>query len=165
VETPQVGPAMRPIRSRGQITIADLPPQWRWRAKRCASGGLEDRVDFLAFDALDDTQPFPEGYDAMWNESVPGLLFRNHKSCRSCPARRRPCPRPVSCGSSNFCGPQRMNSRLLSATDFSLFCCYRHGHSRMYTQADLLRCVRKAASRSRARDQVGLYHTLLKCRR
>jgi hypothetical protein len=46
------------------------------------------------------------------------------------------------------------------------FTCIANGNSQMYHSADMLRCV--AASGLRVigdRDQVGLYHTLLQCRK
>jgi hypothetical protein len=46
------------------------------------------------------------------------------------------------------------------------FACIANGNSQMYHSADLLRCLRDSGLELiEERDQVGLYHTLLKCRR
>jgi hypothetical protein len=45
------------------------------------------------------------------------------------------------------------------------FTCIANGNSQMYHSADLLRCLAEANLKViDDRDQVGLYHTLLKCR-
>jgi hypothetical protein len=45
------------------------------------------------------------------------------------------------------------------------FTCIANGNSQMYHSADLLRCLEASGlTVLEDRDQVGLYHTLLKCR-
>ena len=46
------------------------------------------------------------------------------------------------------------------------FTCIANGNSQMYHSADLLRCIAESGLKVVAdHDQVGLYHTLLKCRK
>ena len=46
------------------------------------------------------------------------------------------------------------------------FTCIANGNSQMYHSSDLLRCIAKSGLKViEDRDQVGLYHTLLKCRK
>src|SRR6185369_9525761 len=46
------------------------------------------------------------------------------------------------------------------------FTCIANGNSQMYHSDDLLRCIAEAGLKVvEEKDQVGLYHTLLKCRR
>ena len=46
------------------------------------------------------------------------------------------------------------------------FTCLANGNSQMYHSSDLLRCVTEAGLKVvEDRDGVGIYHTLLKCRK
>jgi hypothetical protein len=46
------------------------------------------------------------------------------------------------------------------------FSCIANGNSQMYQSADMMRCIRESGLELLdERDGVGLYHTLLKCRR
>ena len=46
------------------------------------------------------------------------------------------------------------------------FTCLANGNSQMYHSSDLLNCIKEAGLVViEERDQVGLYHTLIKCRR
>lgn len=49
-----------------RVTIADLPQQLNLAQDNIRQQGLEARVDFVAVDVLDETQPWPGGYDAIW---------------------------------------------------------------------------------------------------
>ncbi|MEJ2595209.1 MAG: class I SAM-dependent methyltransferase, partial [bacterium] len=48
------------------LTILDLPGQVREAEENIRKAGLSDRISTLAVDLLDQSIPFPKGYDAIW---------------------------------------------------------------------------------------------------
>ena len=48
------------------VTIMDLPGQLDMAKRKMEELGLSDRVSFLPVNILDETQPFPSGFDAVW---------------------------------------------------------------------------------------------------
>lgn len=48
------------------VTIMDLPGQLNVAKTTIAEKGLTERVDFHAINILDESQPFPKGFDAIW---------------------------------------------------------------------------------------------------
>ena len=150
-----------------QITIADLPPQLELARKTIRGKGLENRVTFLDIDVLDEAASFPGGFDAIWmsqfldcfsEEEIVSILRRTTASL----ARD---------GTlfilELFWDRQPNETAAFCLQQTSLyFACIANGNSQMYHSADMLRCLeRSGLALLEERDQVGLYHTLLKCRK
>ena len=150
-----------------RITIADLPQQLTLARKTIHENHLENRVDFFAIDVLDESRPFPEGYDAIWMSQFLDCFSENEivsilrRAARSLPAGGNLYILEL------FWDRQPNATAAFCLQQTSLyFACIANGNSQMYHSADLLRCLRDSGLELlEERDQVGLYHTLLKCRR
>jgi hypothetical protein len=150
-----------------QITIADLPQQLELARETIRKNNLESRVDFVAIDLLDESQAFPKGYDAIWMSQF--LDCFSEKEIVSILQRTA--------------GAMHANSTLYilelfwdrQPNETAAFClqqtslyfaCIANGNSQMYHSADVLRCVAESGLKViEDRDDVGLYHTLLTCRK
>ncbi|HVU07890.1 MAG TPA: class I SAM-dependent methyltransferase [Verrucomicrobiae bacterium] len=150
-----------------KITIADLPQQLELARETVRKNHLENRVDFFATDLLDESKPLPENHDAIWmsqfldcfsEKEIISVLKRAAKSMK---------PDSTLYILELFWDRQPNETAAFCLQQTSLyFTCIANGNSQMYHSSDLLRCI--AASGLEViedRDQVGLYHTLLKCRK
>ncbi len=148
-----------------KVTIADLPQQLELAKAKIQESKVDSRVDFFAIDFLDEAKTFPEGYDAIWmsqfldcfaEKQIVSILKRA-ASAMSDDAKlyilelfwdRQPNETAAFC---------------LQQTSL-YFTCIANGNSQMYHSADMMRCLRESGLKViEERDQVGLYHTLLKC--
>lgn len=150
-----------------RITIADLPQQLELARETIQKNNLESRVDFFATDLLNQAEPFPEGYDALWMSQF--LDCFAEKEIVSILQRAA---RAMGAGGTLYIlelfwdrQPNETAAFCLQQTSL-YFTCIANGNSQMYHSADLLRCLRESGLQvTEDRDQVGLYHTLLKCRK
>ena len=150
-----------------RITIADLPQQLEMARELIRRNNLEDRIDFHPMDILDEKELLPEGFDAVWMSQ-----FLDCFSEDQIVSILRRTVRAMSAGSTLYIlellwdrQPNETAAFCLQQTSL-YFTCIANGNSQMYCSADLLRCVAEAGLQVvEQRDQVGLYHTLLKCRR
>ena len=147
------------------ITIADLPQQLQLARETIRANGLEDRVNLLPLDLLDESRPFPEGYDAIWMSQL--LDCFSEKQIVSILRR---VARAMGTSSTLyilelFWDRQRNETAAFCLQQTSLyFTCIANGNSQMYHSEDLLRCLKDSGLYVvEDRDQLGLYHTLLKC--
>ena len=149
------------------VTIADLPQQLEFARETIQVHGLEQRVDFFATDFLDESNGLPEGYDALWMSQ-----FLDCFSEKQIVSILRRAARAMSPGSTLYIlellwdrQPNETAAFCLQQTSL-YFACIANGNSQMYPSADLLRCIAESGLQViEERDQVGLYHTLLKCRK
>lgn len=147
------------------ITIADLPQQLEMARETVRKERLEDRVAFLAIDVLDESQPFPAGFDAIWMSQ-----FLDCFSEREIVTilRRAAAVRGGTLYILELFWDRQPNATAafcLQQTSL-YFACIANGNSQMYHSADMKRCLGEAGLRLLdERDEVGLYHTLLKCRK
>ncbi len=148
------------------ITIADLPQQLRLAKEMIKQNGLEERVDLLPLDLLDESKAFPEGYDAIWMSQLLDCF-----SQKEIVSILRRAARAMEATSTLYIlelfwdrQPNETAAFCLQQTSL-YFTCIANGNSQMYHSADLLRCLAESGFKViEDRDQVGLYHTLLKCR-
>jgi ubiquinone/menaquinone biosynthesis C-methylase UbiE len=150
-----------------QITIADLPQQLELARKVIREERLEDRVNFLAMDMLDESWSFPAGFDAIWMSQ-----FLDCFSEREIVSILRRAAQSLTAGSilyvlELFWDRQPNETAAFCLQQTSLyFSCIANGNSQMYHSADMKRCLDASGLELlEERDQVGLYHTLLKCRK
>ncbi|MBI3879610.1 MAG: methyltransferase domain-containing protein [Verrucomicrobia bacterium] len=150
-----------------RVTIADLPPQLELARANLREQGFEGRVDLFATDLLDPARPLPGGHDAIWMSQ-----FLDCFSEKEIVSILRRAAEAMSADSSLYILELLWDRQPNATAAFCLqqtslyFACIANGNSQMYHSADLLRCI--AASGLRVvedRDEVGLYHTLLKCRK
>ena len=150
-----------------KITIADLPQQLEFARKTIRENNLEARVDFFATDLLDESKPLPKNHDAIWMSQ-----FLDCFSEAEIISILKRAAQAMSAGSTLYIlelfwdrQPNETAAFCLQQTSL-YFTCIANGNSQMYHSSDLLRCVNKSGlTVIEDRDQVGLYHTLLKCRK
>jgi len=150
-----------------RITIADLPQQLELARKTIHENRLEQRVDFLAIDVLDESQSFPEGYDAIWMSQ-----FLDCFSQSEIVSILRRVARSLPAGGTLYIlelfwdrQPNETAAFCLQQTSL-YFACIANGNSQMYHSADMMRCLDESGLELiEEHDQVGLYHTLFKYRR
>jgi len=149
------------------ITIADLPQQLELARAVIRRNNLEGRVDFFATDLLDESKPLPEGYDTIWMSQF--LDCFSEAQIVSILSRA---VRAMSASSTLYIlellwdrQPNETAAFCLQQTSL-YFTCIANGNSQMYHSSDLLRCLGESGLQVvEERDQVGLYHTLIKCRK
>ncbi|MGH7989095.1 MAG: methyltransferase, partial [Limisphaerales bacterium] len=150
-----------------KITIADLPQQLKFARETVRKNNLESRVDFFATNLLDESKPLPENHDAIWmsqfldcfsEKEIVSILKRAAKSMKA--------------GATLYIlelfwdrQPNETAAFCLQQTSL-YFTCIANGNSQMYHSSDLLRCIAESGLKViEDHDQVGLYHTLLKCQK
>ena len=150
-----------------KITIADLPQQLELARETIRKNNLAERVDLFAINLLDESLPLPADHDAIWMSqfldcfSEPEIVSILKRAAAAMSADstlyildlfwdRQPNAAAASC---------------LQQTSL-YFTCIANGNSQMYHSSDLIRCLAESGLKVVAEhDQVGLYHTLLKCRK
>jgi hypothetical protein len=150
-----------------KITIADLPQQLELARKNVRKNNVEMRVDFFATDLLDESKPLPGNHDAIWMSQ-----FLDCFSEREIISILKRAAQAMSADSTLYILELFWDRQPNAAAAFCLqqtslyFTCIANGNSQMYHSADLLRCIAESGLQVvETRDQVGLFHTLLKCRR
>jgi ubiquinone/menaquinone biosynthesis C-methylase UbiE len=149
------------------ITIADLPPQLKLARENICLQGLEKRVDFVAVDVLDQSQPLPDGYDAIWMSQFLDCFSLPQIESILCRAAKALAPGGALHILELFWDRQPNETAAFCLQQTSLyFTCIANGNSQMYHSADLLRCIANSGLKLvEERDQVGQFHTWLKCRK
>ena len=150
-----------------QITIADLPQQLEFARETVRQNNLAGRVDFFATNLLDESQPLPGNHDAIWMSQ-----FLDCFSETEIVSILRRAAQAMSADSTLYILELFWDRQPNEAAAFCLqqtslyFTCIANGNSQMYHSSDLLRCLADSGLQViESRDQVGLYHTLLKCRK
>jgi len=149
------------------ITIADLPQQLELARKAIADNGLAHRIDLHSVDLLDHAQPLPTGFDAIWmsqfldcfSEAEIVSILRRTAAAMS--------PETRLFILELFWDRQPNESAAFCLQQTSIyFTVIANGNSQMYHSADLIRCLNESGLvLENDRNEVGLYHTLLTCRR
>jgi len=150
-----------------RITIADLPQQLDFARETVHQKNLENRVDFFATNLLDESKPLPGGHDAIWMSQ-----FLDCFSEKEIVSILRRAARAMNGDSRLYILELFWDRQPNEAAAFCLqqtslyFTCIANGNSQMYHSSDLLRCLAESGlTVIEERDQVGQYHTLLKCRK
>ena len=149
------------------ITIADLEKQLAFARETVRQNNLEHRVSFHATDLLDESKPLPAGHDAIWMSQ-----FLDCFSEAEIVSILRRAAAALSPGGTLYILELFWDRQPNATAAFCLqqtslyFTCIANGNSQMYHSSDLLRCLNESGLQVvKDRDQVGLYHTLLKCRK
>jgi len=150
-----------------KITIADLPQQLDFARETVRKNNLEARVDFFATNLLDESKPLPVGHDAIWMSQ-----FLDCFSEREIVSILRRSALAMSADSTLYILELFWDRQPNEAAAFCLqqtslyFTCIANGNSQMYHSSDLLRCLDESGLKVvEDSNEVGLYHTLLKCRK
>lgn len=150
-----------------KITIADLPQQLKLAQENVSKNQFESRIDFFATDLLDESKPLPENHDAIWMSQ-----FLDCFSEKEIVSILRRAADAMSANSTLYILELFWDRQPNEAAAFCLqqtslyFTCIANGNSQMYHSSDFMRCIAESGLKvMEDRDQVGLYHTLLKCRK
>jgi hypothetical protein len=149
------------------VTIMDLPGQLNVARTRMAELGLEDRVSFFPANLLDRDQAFPRGFDAIWmsqfldcfsEEEIISILER----CREA-LDDNACVLILEA----FWDLQRFEAAAFCLQQTSIyFTALANGNSQMYHSKVFIDCVKAAGFEIVEQvDNIGLSHTLLKCKK
>jgi hypothetical protein len=150
-----------------KMTILDLPGQWNKAKENIVALGLEDRVDGVVGNVLDKTINIPSGIDIIWMsqfldcfseeqiEHILSNLSNNMDDTTEIYIQDL------------FWDRQKDFSAAYSLHGTSLyFTAIANGNSKMYHSRDMLAIIDKVGLKVVSDiDQVGEFHTILKCRK
>ena len=149
------------------LTILDLPGQVKEAIENIKKNDLEDRITTHGLNLLDNSKPFPKGYDAIWmsqfldcfsQEEILGLLNRSYEALDE--------------NGALFILETYWDKQAYPASTYSLhatslyFTAIANGNSQMYHSNDMLNLVEKSGLYvDQLIENIGVSHTLLKCKR
>lgn len=150
---------------RVSVTIIDLPEIVALAAENVSERGLQGRIDTCGVDLLDDSKPFPKGFDAIWmsqflvcfsEEHVLGLL-RRAAAAMDTNARLYILD--------NFWDRQEYDIGAYCLQTFSLYFTFlANGTSRMYEASEITEMVQAAGLKIESvTDNLGIVSSLLVC--
>jgi len=150
-----------------KVTIMDLPGQLDMAKSKMEQLGLTDRVSFFPVNMLDEMQPFPKGYDAIWMSQ-----FLDCFSEQDIVSILKKCYQAIDDDKyvmilEAFWDTQRFEAAAFCLQQTSIyFTALANGNSQMYHSGVFINCIREAGFEIAERiDNIGLSHTLLKCKK
>ena len=149
------------------VTILDLPGQVAAARRNIEALGLQSRITTQAIDLLDHTQPFPQGFDAIWMSQF--LVCFSEADVLKLLQRAAAAMGPDSALYilDTFWDRQEHEVAAYSLQAISLyFTCLANGNSRMYKFSDIAAMVEAAGLRiEKVSGTLGICSSLLVCRR
>ncbi len=149
------------------VTIMDLPGQLNLAIKKVEEQELADQVSFHATDILDETKPFPQGFDAIWMSQ-----FLDCFSEAEIVSILRRCATAIDDNGfvyilEAFWDTQRFETAAFCLQQTSIyFTAIANGNSQMYDSRVFKECISEAGFEIvEQTDGIGLSHSLLKCRK
>jgi ubiquinone/menaquinone biosynthesis C-methylase UbiE len=149
------------------ITIMDLPGQLNMAKKRMEELGLTNRVSFYPTNILDESQPFPKGFDAIWMSQ-----FLDCFSEAEIVSILKRCATAIDDNGyvlilEAFWDTQRFETAAFCLQQTSIyFTALANGNSQMYDSRVFKQCIYDAGFEIvEQTDGIGLSHSLLKCRK
>lgn len=149
------------------MTILDLPGQIADANKNISAENLEDRISTHALNLLDNSKPFPKGYNAIWmsqfldcfsQEEILGLLTRSYNALDE--------------NGELFILETYWDMQEFEASTYSLhattlyFTAIANGNSQMYHSDDMKALLDKAGLYiEEVIEDVGVSHTLFRCKK
>ena len=149
------------------MTILDLPGQVKEAKTNIHDAGLDPRISTHALNLLDNSIPFPTGYDAIWmsqfldcfsQEEILGLLLRSYNALDD---------NGFLYILETYWDKQEFEASTYSLHATSLyFTAIANGNSQMYHSNDMINLINKAGLYvDEVIENVGVSHTLFKCKR
>lgn len=150
-----------------KITILDLPGQAAVARKNIADVGFEDRISAIDTNLLDNSIPFPKGFDIIWMsqfidcfslEEISGLFKRAYDAMTN-----DACFYILE----TFWDLQKFQASTYSLHATSLyFTAVANGNSQMFHSEDILTVIEKAGFVvDELHEMIGMSHTLIKCKK
>ncbi len=150
-----------------RVTILDLPGQIALARQKNEALLATSRLDFIGADMLDNSQPLPRGYDALWMSQ-----FLDCFSEDDIVAILRRCRDALDADGAVYILEPFWDRQKFKAAAFCLqqtslyFTAIANGTSRMYSAAVFHRCIERAGlAVVQETDHLGIGHTLLQCRK
>jgi ubiquinone/menaquinone biosynthesis C-methylase UbiE len=150
-----------------KMTIVDLPGQAKEALENAEKAGFSDRIDAISVNLLDQSVPFPKGYDAIWmsqfldcfsQEEVLGLLKRSFDALDE--------------NGSLYILETYWDKQAFEASTYSLhatslyFTAIANGNSQMYHSRDMERLIEMSGLYlDEVFENIGVSHTLFKCKK
>ena len=150
-----------------KITILDLPGQAAVARKNITKAGFEDRISAIDVNLLDNSIPFPKGYDIIWMsqfidcfslEEISGLFKRAFDA--------------MTDNASFYILETFWDLQKFQASTYSLhatslyFTAVANGNSQMFHSEDILAVIEKAGFVvDELHEIIGMSHTLIKCKK
>jgi len=149
------------------ITIMDLPQQLEMAKEKIEQLGLGERVSFYPANMLDENQPFPKGFDAIWmsqfldcfsEDEIVSILKRCYQALDD---------NGYVYILEAFWDTQRFDTAAFCIQQLSIyFTALANGNSQMYHSEVFKACIPKAGFEIvNETNNIGLSHTLLKCKK
>lgn len=150
-----------------KITILDLPGQANVARKNITKAGFEDRISATDINLLDNSIPFPKGFDVIWMsqfidcfslEEISGIFKRVHES--------------MTADASFYILETFWDLQKFQASTYSLhatslyFTAVANGNSQMYHSQDIFNLIEKTGFVvDELHKTIGMSHTLIKCKK
>ena len=150
-----------------QLTILDLPGQIKEALQNISDAGLTERIDAIPVNLLDQSVPFPKGFDAIWmsqfldcfsQEEILGLLKRSFDA--------------LDKNGALYILETYWDKQEFEASTYSLhatslyFTAIANGNSQMYHSRDMERLIHKSGLYiDNVYENIGVSHTLFKCKK
>ena len=144
-----------------------MPGQVNVARKNIADAGFEDRISAIDINLLDNSIPFPKGFDVIWMsqfidcfslEEISGLFNRTYEA--------------MTADASFYILETFWDLQKFQASTYSLhatslyFTAVANGNSQMYHSQDILQIIEKAGFVvDKLHEIIGMSHTLIKCKK
>ncbi|MCG9714932.1 SAM-dependent methyltransferase [Shewanella insulae] len=150
-----------------QVTIMDLPGQLEVAMENARANGLSERIHGFECDLLKTDTPFYEGGDLYWMSQFLDCFSQDQILTILKLAAANMAPHSELCILETFWDRQPCEAGAYCVNATSLyFTAMANGNSRMYHSKDLLKLISSAGLYvDEDIDDIGLGHTLLRCRR
>lgn len=149
------------------VTIMDLPGQSTMAENKIKELGLQDRVSFFPNNVLDESKPFPKGFDGVWMSQ-----FLDCFSEEEIISIMKRCGEAIHDDGyifilEAFWDTQRFETAAFCLQQTSIyFTAIANGNSQMYDSRVFIKAIEDAGFEIvEQTDGIGLSHTLLKCRK
>lgn len=149
-----------------EVTIMDLPGQVEMAKEQITKRGFGSRIRFFETNLLDETLPFPKGFDAIWMSQ-----FLDCFSDEEIKSILRRCREALAPGGAVYILEPFWNRQRFRASAFALqqtslyFTAMANGNSQMYHAGNFIGYVKEAGfTVTEQKDLIGVSHTLLTCK-
>jgi hypothetical protein len=150
-----------------KITILDLPGQVKVAQKNIAAAGFEDRISTIDTNLLDNSIPFPKGFDIIWMSQ-----FIDCFSLEEIYSLFRRAYEAMTDDASFYILETFWDLQKFQASTYSLhatslyFTAVANGNSQMFHSEDILKIIEKAGFVvDEMHEMIGMSHTLIKCKK
>ncbi|ASK28434.1 SAM-dependent methyltransferase [Neisseria chenwenguii] len=149
-----------------EVTVMDLPQQIGLMREAVKGKTGEERIHGHPADLLDNSVPFPGGFDAVWMSQFLDCFSEEEVTAILTRAARSMSADTVLYIMEPFWDRQRYETAAYCLTQTSLyFTAVANGNSKIYRAEDMVRCVETAGLKvEKISDGLGLGHSILHCR-